>query len=229
MDGTFLIFYVYAYLRDKDSATAKAGTPYYIGKGSNRRAWEKHIGAKRPKELYRIVMLETNLTEIGAFALERRYIKWWGRQDLGTGILLNRTDGGEGSAGLVFPESAKKILSEKNKGKIIPKETREKLSKAGKGRKQTEEHSRNKTESRIRNGYTQHSEETRKKMSDHRQNTPLTDAQKEVLRKMSENNKGKKSWNSGKKTGPRTPEQIENMRKAQQERYKNGKDNITHH
>ena len=27
-------FYVYAYLRDKDSATAKIRTPYYIGKGT---------------------------------------------------------------------------------------------------------------------------------------------------------------------------------------------------
>jgi len=26
-------FYVYAYVRSKDSTTAKAGTPYYIGKG----------------------------------------------------------------------------------------------------------------------------------------------------------------------------------------------------
>lgn len=222
------MFYIYAYLRNADSATAKAGTPYYIGKGCNRRAWEKHVGAKRPRELYRIVMLETNLTEIGAFALERRYIEWWGRKDLKTGILLNRTDGGEGSVGLVFPESAKKILSEKNKGKVISEETRKKISVAGKGRKQTEEHSRNKAESRIRNGYTHHSEETRKKLSEHRQNTPLTEAQRDVLKKMAEKNKGGKSWNSGKKIGPRTPEQIENMRRAQQERYKNAKDNTTH-
>lgn len=111
------IYYVYAYLRNKDSATAKAGTPYYIGKGKKNRAFGKGHTIPVPVNKNNIIFLETNLSELGALALERRMISWYGRKDINTGILRNMTDGGDGISGYKHNNLTKEKMAAKRIGK----------------------------------------------------------------------------------------------------------------
>ena len=126
-------YYTYAYLREDR-------TPYYIGKGKGDRINSKQRTIKLPKDKSRIIFLKKNLTEEEAFKHEIYMIDVFGRKDLGTGILHNRTGGGEGSSGTVMGEETRKKMSEAQKGKNHPnygktasEETRKKISEGHKG------------------------------------------------------------------------------------------------
>ena len=133
-------FYTYAWLREN-------GTPYYIGKGSGRRAWKQsgRAGkAKKPPE-HRILILKKNLTEEEAFRHEIYMIAIYGRVDKGTGILHNYSDGGEGLSN-PSPEVIQKIKESRKNYKHSPK-TIAKIKEAAKNRRRpTEEENKRNSE-----------------------------------------------------------------------------------
>lgn len=115
-------YYIYFYLREDF-------TPYYVGKGKKNRAWNDRKGVQLPKDKSKIILIEQNLTELQAFILERYYIRWFGRKDIGKGILHNRTDGGEGVSGRIVSEETKQKISESNKGRSKKPKAKEILLK----------------------------------------------------------------------------------------------------
>lgn len=103
-------FYVYVWLRP-------CGTPFYVGKGmrnrdvqpkTHNRLFMSIVNKMRRGGLEpRVVRLFCGLTNDEAIVREMWLISKLGRRDMGTGILANLTDGGEGAEG-VSPETRKK-------------------------------------------------------------------------------------------------------------------------
>jgi len=116
-------FYTYAYLREDR-------TPYYVGKGQGNRLYRrKKKDIHPPKDKSRIIFLKQNLNEEEAFKHEIYMIAVFGRKDLGTGILHNKTNGGNGSSGKIVSGETRKKLRDINLGKKYSEETKEKLRK----------------------------------------------------------------------------------------------------
>ena len=156
------IYYIYAYVR-------KDGTPYYIGKGKGNRAFHKSHSVSVPKDKSRIIFLETNLTELGSLALERRLISWWGRKNNKTGILRNLTDGGEGVSGVVISEESRKKISDYHKGKLKSNYHKSKMSEAKINVPKTEKHKLKISLSKLGIKRKPFSEETKQKMRESQQ------------------------------------------------------------
>ena len=153
------------------------GLPYYIGKGCRRRAFVWQPGHWPPNDLSRIIIFSRK-TEQEAFETEIELIRNWGRQDLGTGVLKNRTFGGENPPnhkGTKKSEETRRRMKENhvgNRGYHHTEETKVKISAASKrfltGRKLSPEHcasiGKSKKGKHYNLGY-RHTEEARKRMS----------------------------------------------------------------
>jgi len=117
-------FYTYLWLRQD-------GTPYYVGKGTRGRFYDERHSVKRPTR-DRVVLYPAE-SEVDAFETEIALIWYYGRKDLGTGILRNLTNGGDGSSGHIpSPETIEKRAS-KIRGIPRKEETKVKLREVHKG------------------------------------------------------------------------------------------------
>jgi len=184
-------YYVYQYIR-------KDGSPYYIGKGKDNRAYINNRSTPKPPEIDRIQLIKENLTEEEAFDLECNLIALYGRKDLGTGILRNLTNGGEGVSGRISrPESIQKRI-EKNSGKKRTIEQKERMRQAQLNRKSKTR------EEKIA---------IAKRISENRKGKGTSPKSEEHKTKLSLLNKGRSP-------GPRSEETKQKMRKPKSEAHR---------
>lgn len=138
-------WYVYRHIRlDKNE-------PFYIGIGCKKnylRAYQINPSSRNNiwnkifnKTKIEIEIIFENLNKKQASEKEKEFIKLYGRKDLGSGILCNMTDGGEGISNYVMSEDVKLKISEGNKGKPKPKPDNfsQKMSEIVKGSVRTQE------------------------------------------------------------------------------------------
>ena len=165
-------FYTYAYLRED-------GTPYYIGKGKGRRYKNRSKNdIKPPRDKSRVIFLKQNLTEEEAFKHEIYMIAMFGRKDLETGILHNKTDGGDGCSGFNHREETKKKISKANKNPS--KLTRQRISMARKNRPITDDTKLKISSSLMGNNFAKGNKIDRK-----------------IVDRLTEQKKKNKWWNNG--------------------------------
>lgn len=112
-------FYIYLYYEPTFAL------PFYVGKGKDDRAWQ-HLQPScwkltpfynKVKSLIdqgiqpEIEIIDQNLLESEAFALEKVYIQHWGH--IPNGPLLNVTDGGDGISGHQHTEETRALIRAK--------------------------------------------------------------------------------------------------------------------
>jgi hypothetical protein len=220
-----MYYYTYAYLREDN-------TPYYIGKGKRNRIYYKgRCEIKIPKDKSRIIFLKQNLTEEEAFKHEIYMIAVFGRKDLGTGILRNKTNGGDGISGYVVSDETRKKMSESHKGennhfynKSHSQETKDKMSDLNKGKyvgdknpmfgKNHSQEVKDRISESKQGKYVgnknpmfgkNHSQEVKDKISNLKKGKTHSDESK---RKMSESHKGEKNYFYGKSHSQETKDKI---------------------
>jgi len=108
------------------------GEIFYVGIGEPKRPYadenrNPHWHHIVDKVGYDILVIKENITWEEACEWEKNEIKRIGRRDLGLGPLVNLTDGGEGTQGVIITEQRKQNVSEGTKRAMQDAELRQKL------------------------------------------------------------------------------------------------------
>ena len=136
--------YVYRHIR------LDTNEVFYIGIGSDEafeRAYENNKGRRSDwwfkvvsKTEYRVDILFENLSVEAAKQKEIEFINLYGRRDLGSGTLVNMTDGGDGLQNRVFTPEYRMKLSIAAKARKLSDAQKEKLRKYRIGKTISQEH-----------------------------------------------------------------------------------------
>lgn len=115
-----------------------SGVPFYVGKGKGRRAYDTWTRSADFKSIHgkggcTVEIVDTFIHESQAHALEVELIAKYGRRVFG-GLLINKTDGGEGQSGLYQSREKREKISRAKLGQKHSPETRAKISSAQLGK-----------------------------------------------------------------------------------------------
>lgn len=118
------MFYTYVW---KDAS----GVPFYVGKGSGNRLHNTHNRSAEFKAIHSqggcaVEIVDEFILDTQASAHEMELVAFYGRREFG-GLLVNKTDGGDGALGYFHTADSRAKISAANKGKVVSPETLAKM------------------------------------------------------------------------------------------------------
>lgn len=132
--------YVYQHIR------LDTNEVFYVGIGSDKNYKRANWSYGRSKfwksvakNGFKVIITHDKIDFESCKKVEVSLIKFYGRRDIGTGILVNMTDGGDGVLRMKVTEEQRIANSERKKGTKVSEETKEKLRIAMTGRVYSED------------------------------------------------------------------------------------------
>jgi hypothetical protein len=208
-------YYIYAHYRND------TGEVFYVGKGEGNRHksmqgrnayWLNIVNAHG----YKVEILQHFETEDEAFEAEKALIAELGRKDLSKGLLVNMSDGGEGSSGSVRTPEQRKRYSETTwmrteagrasmRGDLNPAKRDDVRAILSKQNPHRDPVIRAKGAATFRALGEAHPSKSEKHRTLMRENNPTKNPV--VRAKISKSRQGQPSWNAGLTTGPMSEQQ----------------------